>query len=428
MNITEIVRLSKKYSWIFILDLLSKCFGYVLLPWYLTYMTQQQFGVFTYLFYIITAVANVLNLGFTTSTGKLFNEYETQRGSYLFSLNAFLFSFIGVIFGLCLLTGLDKDIIGYLLKDAKFRYEDFRLGFLFYVAYLIVYGQISVFYQFSHKIKVFQLFNLIRIVLMNLAAVLFIKTVNESDTASSRLNIEVILSWIIFLPLCYKYIKEFKFEFAWGPVIRSLSIGLPVIAASSAALIYTVSDKYFLQRNESIEVLAIYNLALFLTTPLSFILTTFNLVWLPIFFKEKSIGQNFKRTKIVCLVLGGLFIIGGAIIMLAVSGLVHFKRIPLAYASSLKLFPFIIISIMIDGFSQLFNNFIIILEKTWFTLVITIFFGILMFILSRLLVPIYGIKGTVFILIVLSVGRLMALVLYIRKQLPNYIVTLENKF
>ena len=194
---------------------------------------------------------------------------------------------------------------------------------------------------------------------------------------------------------------------------------MPVIASSLASIFYTVSDKYFLQKNESIEVLAVYNLSLFLTTPLGFILTTFNLVWLPAFFREKSIEVNFKRTKLICTILGILFIIGSFFIGIIVYILVKFKGIPISYSNSLILFPFIVISITIEAFCQLLNNFIILLESTWFTLLITLLIGGMMYFLSRWIVPEYGIEGTVFILILLSLFRFSSLLIYIIKRLKE---------
>jgi O-antigen/teichoic acid export membrane protein len=255
---------------------------------------------------------------------------------------------------------------------------------------------------------------------MNLIAIYFVKYALFDKTASTRLNVEVILSWIIFLPLCYNYIKQFKIKFDWNPVKRSLIIGLPVLAASIAYIFYTVSDKYFLQKNESIEVLAIYNLALFLTTPLGFILTTFNLVWLPAFFREKSIEVNFKRTKLICTILGILFIAGSFFIGVIVYILVKFNGIPISYYESLVLFPFIVIVVTIEAFSQLLNNFIVMLESTWFTLVITLLIGGMMYFFSRWLVPEYGIKATVSILIFLSLFRFSSLLIYIKKRIYTY--------
>lgn len=419
-NFAELKLWVKQYAWVFILDFFSKCFGYLLLPMYLTYMTQKQFGTYTYIFYIITAASNVFNLGFGTSTSKLFNEYEENRGSYLFSINVFIFSFLGLVLGLSFLTRFDFYIMNFLIDDKDFQYENFRLSFLFYITYLVVYGQLSVYYQFTNQIKKFQWVNLIRILVMNLIAIYFVKSALFDKTASTRLNIEVILSWIIFLPLCYNYVRQFKIKFDWNPIKRSLIIGLPVIASSLASIFYTVSDKYFLQKNESIEVLAVYNLSLFLTTPLGFILTTFNLVWLPAFFREKSIEVNFKRTKLICTILGILFISGSLFIGIIVYTLVKFKGIPISYSNSLILFPFIAISITIEAFCQMLNNFIILLESTWFTLVITLLIGGMMYFLSRWIVPVYGIKGTVFILIFLSLFRFSSLLIYIKKRLYKY--------
>lgn len=419
IKIAEINQWLQRYAWVFILDFFSKCFGYLLLPMYLTYMTQQQFGTYTYLFYIITAASNVFNLGFGTSTSKLFNVYQENRGSYLYSINVFIFSFLGVVLALCLLTGLDSLIMKHLVDDVDFQYKNYRLSFLFYITYLVVYGQISVYYQFTNQIKKFQWVNLVRILVMNLVAVYFIKSALVDKTASTRLDIEVILSWIIFIPLCYRYIKQFKVKFDWSPVKRSLIIGLPIIAASLASVIYTVSDKYFLQKNESIEVLAVYNLALFLTTPLGFMLTTFNLVWLPVFFREKSLEFNFKRTIFIFKLLGALLISGALIIGIIVFMLVKFNGIPASYSDALKLFPFVVISVIIEAFCQLLNNFIIILERTLFTLVLTLLVGVMMYFLSRWLVPVHGINGTIFILISLSLFRFSALLIHIIKRLKK---------
>jgi len=407
----------KKNIWIFVFDFLSKSAGYLFLPWYLAHMTQADFGLYTYLFYIITVSANVLSLGFPTSTNKLFFEYSKERGSYLYTSNLFIFLFLILLYLIFSFTQIDKTIISFLVDNKEFDYSNIRFYFLLYIFFMILYSQLSVYFQFSLKIKKFQFYNLIRLFLMNLVVVYFIY-LNNTNGYITRIKWEVLLSLILFIPLVKQFITEFKVHFNWKMIKRSLLIGLPVIGSSIAALLYTISDKYFLQRYTSIDILAIYNLTLFLTMPIGFLFTTINLVWLPSFFKENDYVLLYKKTMSFLSILLPLISIIGLFIWLFIYIAIYFQIISNNYLSALSLFPFVAISVIIDGASTYLNNFIIIFEKTWISLLMVCIIGVLMFALSRWLVPFYYIQATVGILIFLSIVRFISL-LTIVKVLRN---------
>jgi O-antigen/teichoic acid export membrane protein len=281
----------KEYLGVFILDFLGKGAGYFLLPFYLKYMLQKDFGIYTYIIYIVTVFSSVLTLGINAAMSKLYFDYPEQRGTYLFSISIFLLGFLFCIFSLFLITGLDVLLMNKLVSDHTFDYYRIRYALFGYVFFLIISIQLNVYYLIASQIKVFQIYNLIRILGMSVLVLWFLSHTNENSYIT-RINSEVIISFLVFIPLLYKYSKTFSYSYNWEMVKKTLVLGLPIAGSSVFAIIYTLSDKYFLQAYESIDKLAIYNLALFLATPIGILLSTFNLIWVPIFFKEKQISIN----------------------------------------------------------------------------------------------------------------------------------------
>jgi O-antigen/teichoic acid export membrane protein len=93
--------------------------------------------------------------------------------------------------------------------------------------------------------------------------------------------------------------------------------------------------------------------------------------------------------------------------------------IPTNYSVALQIFPLVVIATIFDGMSQLYNNFVMLSEKTWVSLVMTCFLGLLMFILNRVFVPIYGLNGTISILIFLSVLKYFVLYFFAKYQVKG---------
>lgn len=383
-------------------------------------MSQSDFGLYTYIFFFITSVSNVLTFGFGTSKVKLFFDYEEKRGELLYSINTFIAVVFAVLVLICALTNIDVRIMGSLVTSKNFNYSNIRLYLLGYIYFLMIFNLLNVYYSVAQKILIFQKYNLLRIILMN-GIIIGLLHFYTTETYVTRIGFEATLSFIVFAPLVIKYVKKFSFKLNTKILRHALSIGLPIMATSVATLFYTMSDKYFLQKYIGIDLLAVYNLAFYLTLPLGLILSTFNLLWVPIFFKEKNIQVNSEKTsKVLKIMLLSLVVIALLIWLLAFL-VVSMGYISNSYSFVIILFPLIAISSILDCISQLYNNFVVLFEKTAFTLILTLVLSVLVYALNHYLVPLYGVYSTVGILIFLSAIRFSALFLFAKINIQKNI-------
>ena len=63
--------LVKNYAKVFSVDILVKLSSFILLPVYLKLMTQEAFGLYTYLLAIISSFSLVMNFGLYVAQSKL---------------------------------------------------------------------------------------------------------------------------------------------------------------------------------------------------------------------------------------------------------------------------------------------------------------------------------------------------------------------
>ncbi|MEM8908983.1 MAG: oligosaccharide flippase family protein [Bacteroidota bacterium] len=408
--------LVEKFSKVFILDILAKGSTFLFLPIFLKLMSQEEFGLYTYLFFIVTSLANILKLGFGTAKSKLFYDFEgAQRGTMLFTVNSFVFSFFALLMVATWFFDLDIYLIG-LLVEEEFNYQALRVYFLLYVFVQMVVGFLNVFFVISDNIRVFQWYNLVRILGMNLLAIGAMYYVSTNQVLT-RVKYEVIISLLIMIPLYFKYFSAFKIQFDFSILKRALVIGLPMMASVAVTAIYTLSDKFFLQKFAGFDTLAVYNLAIFLTTPFALVFTSFHILWVPVFFAEKNYQINFKKTGratvgLMAFFVGFAFLIWGAMLLA-----LQWNFIGIEYTSILWVLPIVLFAQMFNLTSQLYNNFVVLSENTVFTLVMTMVLSFFTLALNYQLTPSWGIWAASGIFFAMAIFRFTSFYLFAKYKI-----------
>jgi O-antigen/teichoic acid export membrane protein len=77
-----------------------------------------------------------------------------------------------------------------------------------------------------------------------------------------------------------------------GPAFR---LGLPVMLSAVLGIVINFSDKFFLEKYGTLNELSVYYLAISFSGILATIYASFQNAWLPLFFKEKDVQQNYKK-------------------------------------------------------------------------------------------------------------------------------------
>ena len=120
--------LVKNYAKVFSVDILVKLSSFILLPVYLKLMTQEAFGLYTYLLAIISSFSLVMNFGLYVAQSKLYQDFhdEGERGSLLYTINVMLLSFLSACLLITYFAGLDYRLVALLFIN-KIDYSSYFL-------------------------------------------------------------------------------------------------------------------------------------------------------------------------------------------------------------------------------------------------------------------------------------------------------------
>lgn len=419
-NVSNVVKsienLAKsKFFKVFFWDLLSKGTDYALLPIFLKVLSQEEYGFYTYILYVITTISGIIKLGLDTAISKMYYEENNyERGTMLFSTNMIWVSFFLLILIVGKMTGWDILFFTEIVNITAFDYSQIRYFIFAFIFFNLLQTTLNVFFVIDDNIFLYQKYNLIKTIGGNIIVILLLLFIAKGNKAFFRLYLEPILFLISFIPLIIVWFKKMTLRIDFEVIRNSLSIGLPMVGTLIVGVVYNLSDKYYLQKVSGFQTLAVYNLAIFLTLPISLVFMSFNTVWLPQFFQEKSAPQNLQKTNRFFLILVVFYFFLMLLILVTLFISLKVNMLNHSYSNILYIYPFIFVSKVSDTLLQLYNNFIVSWGKTMFNFVASLFFGILTFSLNYKLIPIMGINGAILILLFISFVRLLTFYLFVK--------------
>jgi O-antigen/teichoic acid export membrane protein len=413
---------SSKFFKVFIWDVLSKGADYALLPIYLKILSQEEYGFYTYVLYIIATTSGIIKLGIDTAVSKMYYETEQyDRGTMLFSANSIWAVFFVGLLSLCLFTGIDKIVFSNLLSIPEINYLQIRLFIFAFILFNLIQTTLNVFFVIDDNALVYQKYNLIRTVVGNAIVIGLLLFFAKDNKAYFRLYIEPVVFLLSFIPLMVIFIKRMTFTINWDAIKHGLKIGLPMVGTLIVGVIYNISDKYFLQKTSGFNTLAVYNLALFLTLPISLIFSSFQTVWFPQFLQVKSPKERFDKSNRFSITLIYTYLGIFSFIWVGLIIFIYVGLFPKTYLPIISLFPIIFVAKIAESLTQIYNNFIVAWGKTQFNLLVSIFFGLTTLFLNYFIIPDFGIQGTVAILLIMSISRVITFFLFVKKNINGTI-------
>lgn len=396
-NIFQIIRaneIANRFVKVFSVDVLVKGATFILLPVYLHLMTQSEVGTFNYLFSFIQTLTILLIFGLSTPQSKLYHDYKgSERGQLLFSINLVLAVFLILILTPVYCFRIDFRIIDFLFEQ-PIPYHTYRWPLLLGIITSVLSYMLLNYLLTSENIKRVQQYNLFRLFLSN-GIVIAILWLSKGDKVLSRLTIYYICE--IFLVVCFVsvYIKQFIPVFNYKLIRKVLSLSLPVFLLAIISTVQGFSDKFFVQQKTDMSALAVYTLGITIASVCSLIIMSFQNIWLPIFFKEKDVAVNFRKTKKMVKLIVVAFTILAIVMIAGIKVAIKFTIIPAAYSEVLVILPFLFLSQIILVVNALFGNYFIYFERTMLGALTGGSVYVICFILNFLLIPRYGIPGAV---------------------------------
>ena len=387
-------------------------------------MTQDEFGLYGYIVAIIGTFSLAFNLGIYTAQSKLYHEYtdKEKRGVMLSTLNLMLLGFMVLLCATILVTKIDYTIIGFLFKN-PFDYNKYR-STIFIAVVVSVYSLMLVnFFLTSEDLRKVQIFNICRVILINIVVLAALWMNRSGDAAFIRLQYSNIIELLIVAVFILFYISKMKMGFDKTVAIKALKIGLPILASAVLGIFINLSDRYFLEKSGSLRDLSIYNTALSVAGVVPFVFASFQNIWLPQFLKERDLQTNRNRSKKMVVRLLLLLLSISVIIFIALKLMLVINIIDKKYDDVLPLLPIVLITSIVTSLTTMFSNHLVYLDKLSLIIFTGVPIAVLSIILNSTLVPAFNVYGAAFSTLALNTCYLISYALlsqhFYNKKLTN---------
>jgi O-antigen/teichoic acid export membrane protein len=400
--------LVKNYAKVFSVDILVKLSNFILLPVYLKLMTQDAYGLYTYLLAIISTFSLILNFGLYIAQSKLYQDFqdEEERGSLLFTINVMLLSFLSVCLIVTFFAKLDYHIVSILFKN-QIDYGSYRNSIFLAITVSVYSFMLFNYFLTSQSIRHVQLYNLLRLIFVN-GIVVSLLYFYKADSVMVRLKFTYLLEFSFLLVFAPLYIKAMRRKFNKELARKSLKLAVPVMLSAVLGLVLNFSDKFFLEKYGNFKDLAVYNLGFALAGIIPMMFMTFQNIWLPHFFKEKNLQVNKEKTFGVIIKIAVFFFFISLLIILAFKFLLVFQIIDMKYSKVLYLLPILLLTQIFSAITPLYSNYIVFFEKTFIALFIGVPLAVASIVLNLWLIPKYGLYGAAFSSFLINFSYLIA--------------------
>lgn len=426
-NIIKLIRqneIANRFAKVFSVDVFVKGANFLLLPVYLHLMSQNEVGTFNYLYTFIQTMSIVLNFGLYSSQSKLYHDYSgIERGRLLFSLNMVLIILLCIVLFPIYALQFDVKLITFLF-EYPIPYQTYRWPLLLALLASVGSYMLFNFLLTSENIRKVQLYNLLRMFISN-GVVIVILYFSEEDKVLMRIvtyyTCEIFL-WAFF---SIGYVKQFITAFDVKYIKRIFSFSFPVFLLSLLSTIQGFSDKFFVQQKTDMAVMAVYTTGITIASVCSLIIMSFQNIWLPIFFKEKNVEVNFRKTKKMVKIIALLFVCIAILMTVGVIIALNFNIIPTTYSRVTEILPFLFLAQIIAAINAMYGNYFLYFERTKLGAVTGGCAYLICFILNFVLIPRFGVTGAIIALllgnaVVLTTVYCVVMKLYRKNRLSKH--------
>lgn len=275
--IAKEVKTAAKHSLVYgIGGILTKALGFLLLPLYTHYLTPKTYGILELLDLSMSLLGMFLGMGLSAAFLKYYGAAESiEDRRKIVSTSLFFSAGSGL---LILAAGLLS------VRTATLRLFGPEVSptylLLAFVSFMMAYaGTVPYAYVRAKEQSS-------RLVTLDTVAVLFMLIMNVYFIAVLKLSIlGILLSPVICnavkLGVLFAWVrKDVRLEIDWKWLMQLLGFGGPLVISNLTMFVLNFSDRFFLQRFQSLEVVGIYGIAYKFGFILNFLLIQqFNMMW-----------------------------------------------------------------------------------------------------------------------------------------------------
>jgi O-antigen/teichoic acid export membrane protein len=245
----------------------------------------------------------------------------------------------------------------------------------------------------SEKIKNLKQYNFLRVVCINISAIVSLYILKNHDKVRVRLETTYLVEGLLFLVFVYVFIREVRARFSRKIALAGLKLALPVMLSAVFGIVINFSDKFFLEKYGSFKEMSYYYLAVSCAGVIPLIFNSFQNAWLPLFLKEKDLKKNVAKTNKLIIRIFAIFAILSCSIQFFVWLVISLGIIQSKYHEALYILPLLLTSQILAALTPLYTNYLVYFEKTHIVSITGFIICCVSLGLSMLIIPRWGVYG-----------------------------------
>ena len=404
-----------KNSIIFLItEFLVRGIPFLLLPLYITLLSQSEFGKFSLYISLLPLLSILYDLSQRISIKRFYFDYPLQIKSFI--LYIWLFVLISFVINVLIIHFFSIQIV------------DDSSNFIILIVIMLyaLIEQFLTYLQISKQAITYNIIYLIRNAIPYLAF-LFLLYI-----ATTKSYVDLIYSQMLIFILIVLYIAKVLLNAnTIALMIRnlkkyltySLSIAIPVLPVVASAYILSVSDRYMIKYFYSFNEVAIYSLAYNIVMIVQLFVMAIGKVWQPFIFENLK-NKNFNKIKEYAI----YYILSVFIISLLIWLLDKYLVLFLAnntYLDALKLIPILLVGIFFFFLYAMLSNVVFFYKKMFLFGLPAMISAVVNVILNYLLLPKYGYQIaalTTTVSYFIEFVIIAIIILYLNKQIQQGII------
>ena len=388
----------KKIGLISITNAIIAAFGYLLLPVYLTLMTQEEFGEYSFIIKVMSSFSLILSLSLYVPLVRNYCAEESNdliRSDLVSTIFNSLFIWL-IIFDLFLLLAKPLIIDVYIgfFNISNFANEKY------YLVLLSLNTGVILLYCYSllmakKNTRAIITFTLSRFIFVSASSLIFIYfNFFGQESVLNRLIGVFIAQLLVALVSLFIYVRPIiSLRINLLLLKDQFKIALPLIPSGLIGLITVAFDRGLITEHHGLKELANYNLAMMALVPMHMVMTATQVAWAPHLFSLKDPKSAMRQTIKIMKIAFLLMIISAPLLSFAIYLALIYNFIGAEYSVVPKIIIYASIGVIALVLLQLNNNMFVYLKKTKYQFGIGLIILIINLSVNILLIPNYSFYG-----------------------------------
>jgi O-antigen/teichoic acid export membrane protein len=379
-----------KHSIVYVIGaVLPKAIGFILIPIYTRYLTPFEYGILALLTISSSIFFQICSLSLGIALVRTYNSYIHEKER----IKVFNTAFFSTIF-VSLMASISFVFVSKYISNLIFRSSEYSFFLciifitIFFDSSNVVIKQLLVAQKKSVK---YVSFSVPAFFVQITLTIFFVVFLNKGVLGVIGANL--IVSIGTFIVLLLSSLSDIKRVFSFNILKDLLLFSLPFIPENLCWIIFEVSDRFFLDRYCSTEMMGIYSLGYKFGQVIYVLLVfPFSYIFIPMVMsvKDKPYAKEYFKKMLTYIVYVGFFMSMGLSIL---SKDIITIMIHKSFWGGHKVIPLLAVSYSIYAACYIFEAGIIITRKTIYIFYAQLIATVISLIFYSILIPFYGMMG-----------------------------------